>query len=98
MHLSGRFFRAVLALALALTMSLSILPVASAEGDKTVTIGITGTISTLNPLQMDATEVVKYASSLVFLPLVELNQDMQFVPQLAESITTVTPARSTPAG
>ena len=88
MHLSGRFFRAVLALALALTMSLSILPVASAEGDKTVTIGITGTISTLNPLQMDATEVVKYASSLVFLPLVELNQDMKFVPQLAESITT----------
>ena len=31
---------------------------------------------------------MKYAVSLVFLPLVELNAELEFVPQLAESITT----------
>ena len=31
---------------------------------------------------------MKYAVSLVFLPLVELNSELEFVPQLADSITT----------
>ena len=56
--------------------------------DKAVTIGVTSTIATLNPLAMDATEIVKYTTSLVFLPLMEADSDLQFVPQLAESITT----------
>ena len=49
---------------------------------------MTSTITTLNPLLMDNTEIVKYATSLSFLPLVELNQDLEFVGQLAEEITT----------
>lgn len=49
---------------------------------------MTSTISTVNPLLMDASEVVKYTQSLMFLPLVELNAKLEFVPQLAESITT----------
>ena len=61
---------------------------ALAEGDKVVNVGVTSTLTTLNPLAMDNTEIVKYAVSLVFLPLVELNADLEFVPQLAESITT----------
>lgn len=53
-----------------------------------VTIGVTDTIGSLNPLLMDGTEVVKYATSLEFLPLVELNKDLEFEGQIATSITT----------
>lgn len=79
----------VLALVLTLALSLGLVGGAAAEeNSKTVNIAVTGTIGTLNPLLMGATEVVKYANSLRFLPLVELNKDLEFVPQLAESITT----------
>ena len=77
----------ILSLALAMMMCLSATPV-SAEGAKSVNIGLTSTVSTLNPLLMDATEVMKHATSIVFMPLVELNNDVEFVPLLAESITT----------
>jgi len=59
----------------------------SAEG-KVVNIGVTDTIGSLNPLLEDGTEVVKYSISLTFLPLVELNSDLEFVGQLADEITT----------
>lgn len=59
----------------------------SSAGD-VVTIGVTDTIASLNPLLQDGTEVMKYATSLVFLPLVELNEDLAFVPQVASKITT----------
>ena len=77
----------LLALALALLLALGS-GAAFAEGDKTATIAVTDTIGTLNPLLMDNTEIVKYATSLAFLPLVDLNRELEFAPQLAESITT----------
>ena len=77
----------LLALVLTAVMLFSMLSFASAE-DKAVNIGVTSTLTTLNPLAVDNTEIVKYAVSLVFLPLVELNENLEFVPQLAESITT----------
>ncbi|MDY4140809.1 MAG: ABC transporter substrate-binding protein, partial [Eubacteriales bacterium] len=80
--------RSLLALVLALTLLASTSVLASAEGGKSVTVGVTSPITTLNPLLCDATEIVKYATSLVFLPLVEMTADNVFVPQLAQSITT----------
>jgi len=53
-----------------------------------VNIGVTDNLSSVNPLLMDGTEVVKYTLSLEFLPLVELNKDMEFVGMLAKEITT----------
>ncbi|NLP16788.1 MAG: ABC transporter substrate-binding protein [Clostridiales bacterium] len=53
-----------------------------------VNIGVTDSLSSVNPLLMDGTEVVKYTTSLAFLPLMELNKEMEFVGQLAKSITT----------
>ena len=82
-----RLMTRIVSLALALMMCLTMTP-AAAENAKSVTIGLTSTVSTLNPLLMDATEVMKHATSIVFMPLVELNGDVEFVPQLAESITT----------
>lgn len=79
--------RMILSLLLALTMLMGC-GAATAETDKTVNIAVTGTIPSLNPLLIDATEVMKYALSLQFLPLVELNSELEFVPQLAQSITT----------
>jgi peptide/nickel transport system substrate-binding protein len=56
--------------------------------DKIVNIGMTDTLGSVNPLLMDATEVLKYATSLEFLPLVELNSNLEFEGMLASSITT----------
>ncbi|MBQ8815605.1 MAG: ABC transporter substrate-binding protein [Lachnospiraceae bacterium] len=53
-----------------------------------VNIAITDPVGTINPLLMDATEIVKYSSALQFLPLCELNSDLEFEPMLASSITT----------
>ena len=72
---------------LAFVLLLSVAITAHAE-DKSVTIGASNTLTTLNPLAMDNTEVVKYACSLTFLPLLELDSSLNFVPQLAKSITT----------
>ena len=75
------------ALFLVLVLMLSMAAIAAAD-EKSVNIGVTNTLTTLNPLAMDNTEVVKYACSLTFLPLLELDSSLNFVPQLAKSITT----------
>ncbi len=56
--------------------------------NKIVNIGVTNVIGSLNPLLLDATEVNKYAISLMFLPLMDLNPELEFVPQIASEITT----------
>lgn len=56
--------------------------------EKIVNIGVTDSLASVNPLLMDATEILKYAVSLEFLPLVELNKDLEFEGMLASSITT----------
>ncbi len=56
--------------------------------DKIVNIGMTDSISSVNPLLMDATEIMKYSTALEFLPLVELNSNLEFTGMLASSITT----------
>ncbi|MDF2538521.1 MAG: ABC-type dipeptide transport system, periplasmic component [Herbinix sp.] len=58
------------------------------EGEKVVNIGMTDSLSSVNPLLMDATEILKYSLALEFLPLVELNSDLEFEGMLASSITT----------
>lgn len=57
-------------------------------GEKMVNIGVTDSLSSINPLLMDATEILKYAMALEFLPLVELNRNLEFEGMLASSITT----------
>lgn len=58
-----------------------------ASGEKIVNIGVTSSLKTLNPLLMDGMEMNKYATGLMFLPLVELDKDMNFEGMLADSIT-----------
>lgn len=53
-----------------------------------VNVGVTDSLSSVNPLLQDGTEVVKYTTSLEFLPLMELNRELEFVGQLANDITT----------
>ena len=60
----------------------------TAEGEKIVNIGVTDSLSSVNPLLMDASEILKYSLALEFLPLVELNGDLEFEGMLASSITT----------
>ncbi len=75
-------------LSLALVLTLLCSAAAFAAEDKSVNVGISNALTTLNPLAMDNAESTKYAVSLVFLPLMELDGNLQFVPQLADSITT----------
>ena len=56
--------------------------------DDIVNIGVTNTLGTLNPLLMDGGEINKYATSLMFLPLVELNSNLEFEGEIADSVTT----------
>lgn len=61
----------------------------NAESDDViVNIGMSDPISSINPVNLDATEVARYAQVLAYDPIVELNQDLEMVPILAESVTT----------
>jgi len=56
--------------------------------DNIVNVGVTDSLGSLNPLVIDQTEINTNAIALMFLPLVSLNNDMEFDPMLADSITT----------
>ena len=57
-------------------------------GDKIVNIGVTDTLGTLNPLNMDYAFINLYATSLMFLPLAGFTEDMGYEGFIAESIST----------
>ena len=80
---------AVLSLSLAACgQSASTQATASAAASDTVNIGVTDTLSTLNPLNMDMTFVNYYATSFEFLPLISLDKDYQQYGMIADPITT----------
>lgn len=56
--------------------------------DNIVNIGVTSTLSSLNPFIIDQTEINTNAIGLMFLPLVSLDDEMNFEYMLADSITT----------
>lgn len=83
--LSAKF----LSVALALGLLFSFGGAATAEGaEKIVNIGVTDTLGSLNPLLLDAGELNKYAQGFQFLPLFELDSELNFVGALAESFAT----------
>ncbi|MBO5056722.1 MAG: ABC transporter substrate-binding protein [Lachnospiraceae bacterium] len=60
----------------------------SSSGEKIVNIGVTDSLGGVNPLTIDQTWINKYAVGLQFLPLVDLDENLEFQPMLADSITT----------
>ena len=60
----------------------------ASEGGKIVNVGVTDSLGGVNPFVIDQTEINKYAIGLMFLPLVELDKDLNFQNMLADSITT----------
>ncbi len=63
-------------------------PATVAEGEKIINIGVTDSLGGVNPFAIDQTEINKYALDLMFLPLMELDKDLNFQGMLADSITT----------
>ena len=57
-------------------------------GEKIINIGVTDSLGGINPFAIDQTEINKYAMDLTFLPLMELDKDLNFQGMLADSITT----------
>ncbi|MDD6491393.1 MAG: ABC transporter substrate-binding protein [Firmicutes bacterium] len=60
----------------------------AASSVKTINVGVTDSLGGVNPFVIDQTEINKYAVGLMFLPLVELDNDLNFQNMLADSITT----------
>lgn len=60
----------------------------STSNEKIVNIGVTDTLNSLNPLLLNGGEINKYATGLMFLPLMDLDKDLNFEGQLADSVTT----------
>lgn len=60
----------------------------AAAGEKIINIGVTDSLGGINPFAIDQTEINKYAMDLTFLPLMELDKDLNFQGMLADSITT----------
>lgn len=58
------------------------------SGEKIVNVGVTDSLGGINPFVIDQTEINKYAVGLMFLPLVELDSEMNFQGMLADSVTT----------
>ena len=58
------------------------------SGEKIINVGVTNTLGSLNPLLLNGGEINKYATGLMFLPLMELDADLNFEGMLADSITT----------
>lgn len=58
------------------------------EKEKIVNVGVTNTLGSFNPLLMNGGEINKHAAALMFLPLMELDKDLNFQGMLADSITT----------
>lgn len=63
-------------------------PATATEGEKIINVGVTDSLGGINPFAMDQTEINKYAVGLMFLPLMELDKDLNFQGMLADSITT----------
>ena len=60
----------------------------SGAGEKIVNVGVTDSLGGVNPFVIDQTEINKYAVGLMFLPLVELDPELNFRGMLADSVTT----------
>lgn len=63
-------------------------PSMAADGEKVINIGVTDSLGSINPFATGQTEINKYAVDLMFLPLVEMDKDMNFQGMLADSVTT----------
>ena len=84
--------RTLLGTVLAASMTVSLASVGAAAesdaADKIVNIGVTDSLGGVDPLAVDQTEINKYSIDLEFLPLVELDSNLNFQGMLADSVTT----------
>lgn len=84
-----RTTRGLIGVLAAAAMMISAVPAGAAgDADKIVNIGVTNSLGGVNLLVNDQTEINKYAVDLEFLPLVELDNDLNFQGMLADSVTT----------
>ncbi len=90
-----RFAKRLLGFWLTAVVALSVAGCSATGGDgsktdegKIVNVGVTDSLGGINPFVVDQTEINKYAVELMFLPLMELDRDLNFQGMLADFITT----------
>lgn len=83
-----RFIGKAFCLALVSVMLFAMTGCGASKDNNSVNIGITDSLGGVNPLTVDQTWINKYAIGLEFLPLVDLDGELNFQPMLADSITT----------
>lgn len=84
-----KFIKYLVSLSLAATLALTAVGCGSANNsENVVNVGVTDSLGGVNPFVIDQTEINKYAVGLMFLPLMELDKDLNFQGMLADSVTT----------
>lgn len=83
-----KFIRCIISLSLAAMLALTAAGCGAAGNENVVNIGVTDSLGGVNPFVIDQTEINKYAVGLMFLPLMELDKDLNFQGMLADSVTT----------
>lgn len=83
-----KWIRNMMSAAIALSLTAAAVLPAAAKEPKIVNVGVTDSLGGVNPLVNDQTEINKYAMDLQFLPLVELDGELNFQGMLADSVTT----------
>lgn len=83
-----KFIKSLLSLSLVAALAFTTTGCSAGEDKNVVNVGVTDSLGGVNPFVIDQTEINKYAAGLMFLPLVELDKDLNFQGMLADSVTT----------
>ena len=83
-----KFINRILGFSLAFLVAVTAAGCGGAQNESVVNVGVTDSLGGVNPFVIDQTEINKYAVGLMFLPLVELDKDLNFQGMLADSVTT----------
>ncbi len=75
-------------ISLAMVLVFLIAGCSAGGSENVVNVGVTDSLGGVNPFVIDQTEINKYAVGLMFLPLMELDQDLNFQGMLADRVTT----------
>lgn len=84
-----KFIKCLVSFSLMATLAFAVVGCGAAGNNASVVnIGVTDSLGGVNPFVIDQTEINKYSVGLMFLPLMELDKDLNFQGMLADSVTT----------
>ncbi len=83
-----KYIKSLFVLSLAAALVFVAAGCSAGGNENVVNVGVTDSLGGVNPFVIDQTEINKYAVGLMFLPLMEIDNDLNFQGMLADSVTT----------